>query len=74
MSYVLIVQPEDEKKGKGRGGGGGGGGNGDDDVYDFDGEGNPGGMEDFDIDGGEAKKPRPSQQVSNITSLYVDLK
>ena len=57
MSYVLIVQPEDEKKGKG----GGGEGEGDDDVYDFDGE--PGTLAEFDPDAAEIKKPRPSQQV-----------
>ena len=57
VSYVLIVQPEDEKKGKG----GGGEGEGDDDVYDFDGE--PGTLAEFDPDAAEIKKPRPSQQV-----------
>ena len=58
VSYVLIVQPEDEKKGKG---GGGGEGEGDDDVYDFDGE--PGTLAEFDPDAAEIKKPRPSQPV-----------
>jgi len=58
VSYVLIVQPEDEKKGKG----GGGEGEGDDDVYDFDGE--PGTLAEFDPDAAEIKKPRPSQQTT----------
>ena len=61
VSYVLIVQPEDEKKGKGAGGGEG---EGDDDVYDFDGE--PGTLAEFDPDAAEIKKPRPSQQVGWI--------